>query len=57
MYQIYLTNFGYFKDQLYVTVEAALDACKVICLECTVYDEKKKLVATFSPICGNRRFY
>ena len=59
MYQIYLTNFQYFKEGKFNDMEAVKVECKRICFDCCVYEingRNKKLVATYEVLSGFRSF-
>ena len=51
MFMVHYTNFGYGLDG-FETLEAALAHARKVCFEATIYDDKNKRVATFSPISG-----
>lgn len=58
MYQIYLTNFGYFKEAVYYSMDAAIAASRMIGFECTVHDlENNVIVGEYSPIGGYKRYF
>ena len=54
MFQVYFTNFGYFAQRSYPTVEDAIAFGKLVCFEFAVYRATGQLVATWSPIGGTR---
>lgn len=51
MYMVQYTNFNYGLDG-FESLDTALTHARRVCLEANIYDDKNRLVATYSPING-----
>ena len=50
MFKVYLTNFGYFLDREFNSLESAVNHARSVCFECSIYkgDEVIGHVGVFS---------
>lgn len=51
MFSLYLTNFGYFIDEVFDTLGAVLEKAEQIHFECTIYEDGI-IIGRWSPIGG-----
>lgn len=51
MFMVQYTNFGYGLDG-FESLDSALAHARRVCFEANIYDDKNRLVATFSPVHG-----
>jgi hypothetical protein len=52
--RVHFTNFGYFAEATFETVDAALEYGRSKCFEFSVIDTRGTVVASWSPIGGTR---
>lgn len=56
-YRVHFSNMGYWKDEDFYSLDAAVHAAKRACFECLIWEQDRNahtLVAAWSPIGGLR---
>ena len=55
MFQVYLTNMGYAKPEMYGSFARAIEAAKATGFECTIIRPGYGVAGWWSPLSGTRR--